>query len=65
MLNAAGEALGVQTSGLLRGASLVVPVTALRRVVEALLTFGRIRRGYLGIGAQPVRLPGRLREASG
>ena len=29
----------------------------MRRVVEALLSDGRIRRGYLGVGAQPVRLP--------
>ena len=63
--NAAGDALGMQTSALLRRASLVVPVTTLRRVVDTLLTYGRVRRGYLGIGAQPVRLPGRLREELG
>lgn len=64
-VNAAGETLGLQTSALVRRASLVVPVTTLRRVVDTLLTYGRVRRGYLGIGAQPVRLPGRLRETLG
>jgi serine protease DegQ len=64
-VNAAGKALGLQTSALVRRASLVVPVTTLRRVVETLLTYGRVRRGYLGIGAQPVRLPARLREDLG
>jgi S1-C subfamily serine protease len=28
-----------------------------RRVVESLLAHGQVRRGYLGIGTQPVRLP--------
>jgi S1-C subfamily serine protease len=52
-----GQVRGINTSALLRGVSLVVPVPTLRRVVEALLTHGRIRRGYLGVGAQAVRLP--------
>jgi S1-C subfamily serine protease len=26
-------------------------------VIDTLLTYGKVRRGYLGIGAQPVRLP--------
>jgi serine protease DegQ len=33
-----------------------------RRVVEALLSHGKVRRGYLGIGAQPVRLPAALAQ---
>lgn len=64
-VTAAGEALGLVTSALVRRASLVVPVTTLRRVVDTLLTYGRVRRGYLGIGAQPVRLPARLRDDLG
>jgi len=28
-----------------------------RQVVEALLSHGRIRRGFLGVGAQPIKLP--------
>ena len=47
----------MNTAGLLREAALTVPVATLRRVVTALLTHGRIRRGYLGLGAHPVRLP--------
>jgi S1-C subfamily serine protease len=30
--------------------------------VDALLSHGKVRRGYLGIGAQPVRLPEALAE---
>ena len=48
--------LGLNTSALVRGFSLSLPAPTVRRTVEALLTHGRVRRGYLGIGAQPVRL---------
>lgn len=57
LLDMNGEVLGMATTGLLRHAALTVPVSTLRRVVDALLTHGRIRRGYLGLGAHPVRLP--------
>jgi S1-C subfamily serine protease len=65
LADASGRVLGVNTSGLLRWASLTVPVPTLRRVVDTLLAHGRIRRGYLGIGAQPVRLPQGLRAQLG
>ena len=57
LVNAEGHILGVNTSALMRGVSLTVPVPTLRRVVESLLTHGRIRRSFLGVGAQPTRLP--------
>ena len=49
--------LGINSSALLRGMSVTVPVPTVRRVVEELLSHGRVRRGYLGAGTQPVRLP--------
>lgn len=52
-----GRVLGLNTSALLRGVSIAVPYTTVRLVVETLLLHGRVRRGYLGIGSQPVRLP--------
>ena len=60
LVNASGQLIGLNTSALLRGTSMTVPVATLRRVAEVLLTHGRIRRGYLGIGTQPVRLPPHL-----
>lgn len=65
LLNAAGEVVGMNTSGLLRDASLTVPVPTLRRVVEMLLAHGRVRRGFLGVSTQPVRLPAALAESLG
>lgn len=65
LVNAYGQVIGLNTSGLLRGAPLTVPVVTLRRVAETLLTHGKIRRGYLGVSTQPVRLPQALREHLG
>jgi len=60
-----GAALGMNTAGLLRRAALTVPVPTLRKVVGMLLAHGKIRRGYLGIGAHPVRLPAGLEQQVG
>lgn len=65
LLNLAGAVLGVNTAALTREAPSTVPTETVRRVVEALLTHGRMRRGYLGVAGQSVRLPEGLREAAG
>jgi S1-C subfamily serine protease len=52
-----GNVIGLNTSGLMRGVSLAVPNTSLRDIVTDLQEHGRVRRGYLGIAMQPVRLP--------
>jgi S1-C subfamily serine protease len=65
LVDASGQVLGLNTSALLRGISLAVPTPTLREVVETLLSHGRVKRGYLGVGAQPVRLPANLKEQLG
>jgi S1-C subfamily serine protease len=65
LVNAAGAVVGLNTSALLRGVSLTVPVPTLRRVMETLLQHGRVRRGYLGVSTQPVRLPEALAQQLG
>lgn len=65
LLTLAGEVVGVNTAALTREGAATVPTETVRRVVEALLTHGRMRRGYLGVAGQPVRLPEALREAAG
>ncbi len=62
LLDASGGDIGLNTSAILRGISITVPVPTVRRVVESLLSHGRIRRAYLGVGTQPVRLPVALAE---
>ncbi|RMG86432.1 MAG: PDZ domain-containing protein [Chloroflexi bacterium] len=56
LVTASGEIAGMNTSGF-RGASITIPTQAIEQVVNALMTHGKMRRGYLGVGAQPARLP--------
>ncbi len=65
LVGAAGQVIGLNTSALLRGISLAVPAPSLSQVVESLLAHGRIKRGYLGVSTQPVRLPAGLKEQAG
>ena len=65
LLDTSGHVVGLNTSALLRGISLTVPVATVRRVVEMLLAHGRVRRGYLGVSTQPVRLPAALAQQLG
>ena len=53
-LNAAGEAIGMAVQGVRR--ILVIPSATIDRVAARLETHGRIARGYLGVGLQPVEL---------
>jgi len=53
--DATGHVLGVASAAFSRHHGVVLPVTTIDRVVEQLLTHGRVQQGYLGIAAQPVR----------
>ncbi len=57
LVSAGGQVMGLNTSALLRGISLSLPTPTVESVVDTLLTHGRVRRGFLGVGAQPVKLP--------
>src|SRR4029450_3488316 len=56
-LNAAGQAFGMTVFGPRRRV-LVIPAVTLGRVAARLETHGRIARGYLGLGLQPVSVGG-------
>jgi S1-C subfamily serine protease len=60
-----GRAIGMNNAGLARGTSLVLPPVTLRRVVEALVAHGHVRRGFIGVGTIPVALPAALQKAAG
>lgn len=53
-LNAAGEAFGMAVLGPRR--VLVIPTATIERVAARLESHGRIPRGYLGLGLQPIKL---------
>jgi S1-C subfamily serine protease len=64
VLSLAGGLIGMSTSGP-RRRTIVIPTATLERVVDPLLTQGRIARGWLGIGLQPVMIPDSLHQAAG
>lgn len=56
LVNANGQALGMNTAPGRRAPLLTLPAVTLRRIVPDLLKRGRVPRAYLGIGAYPVRV---------
>lgn len=56
----AGVVVGMTVSGP-RRTVLSIPASTINRVVDQLLSKGRIVKGYLGLGMQPVRLPETLK----
>jgi S1-C subfamily serine protease len=69
LVDAEGRVIGINSWNFGRGVSRAVPVETAERVAESLRAHGRIRRAYLGLGAQPVRLSqaqaGQLGQESG
>jgi S1-C subfamily serine protease len=57
-----GRAYGINTSGLSRLASLVIPASTVDRVSAELEKKGHMGRAYIGVGMQPVRLSRKLQE---
>lgn len=57
LVTLAGEVVGLGTAALNRQGDTLIPAAAVSRVAGSLLTHGRIRRGYLGLAGQAVRLP--------
>jgi S1-C subfamily serine protease len=65
LIDVTGQALGLHTAGLLRGRVLALPAATVTRVAGAILAHGAVRRGFIGIGTQPVRLKGVLAARAG
>jgi serine protease DegQ len=62
LVDVSGALVGMATTGLVPGASMIVPAPTVRNVAQMLEAHGGIRRGYLGIGSYPVRLQGASRD---
>lgn len=62
LIGADGTLVGMNSSALLQGVSLTIPTQTLARVADSLLSHGRVRRGYLGVSTQRVRLPKPIRK---
>jgi S1-C subfamily serine protease len=60
-----GAFLGMATAAMLRHSTVAVPAVTLDRIADELLSEGKIRQGYLGVGLQPVKVPEKLRAETG
>jgi S1-C subfamily serine protease len=59
---AQGHIVGLATPRFARFGAIAVPASAIHAITDTLLKKGRIPRGYLGVGLQPLRLPNTFRE---
>ncbi len=65
LVDVSGNLIGINTSGLARGASITIPAGLAWKTARALLEHGSVRRGYLGIRSQPVEIPPAVRSSLG
>jgi len=65
LVDAGGQLLGLNSSHFGRGGGLTITTAVIDRVISSLKTHGKIRRGFLGIGAQAVPIPASLASAAG
>jgi S1-C subfamily serine protease len=57
VIDTQGRFAGMLTTGLTRTAPVAIPAATIDRVAAELMEHGRIARGYLGVGFQPIPLP--------
>jgi S1-C subfamily serine protease len=65
LVDASGKVIGINTSGLMRGMSLAIPVARAWQIAGSLDQHGSVKRGYLGIRSQPVHLSEDLKSSLG
>ena len=57
LVDTTGALLGIITSTRIRGTTVVIPAPIAWKAAASVLEHGGLKRGYLGIAGQPVRLP--------
>lgn len=62
LLDIRGQILGINTTYSRGRFAIAIPATTVDRVVNQLLQQGRVTRGYLGIGLQPIELMSNLKQ---
>ena len=65
LVDAQGRVAGLNSSRLARGQSVALPADLVDGLVRALVAQGRVRKPYLGVGSQVVRLPEPLQQRLG
>src|SRR6185369_11454278 len=62
LVDAQGRIVGINTSALSRGGALTIPASTVNRVVEELLSQGRVSHAYIGVAMHSVQLPDALKN---
>ena len=57
-----GDVIGIGTAAAIRGLGVIIPASIAWETAASLLEHGRMRRGWLGVAGQPVRLAERQRS---
>ncbi len=57
LIDMQGAVIGILTTGLVNGIALAIPMDIAKNIADTLVKQGYIKRGYLGISSQLVRLP--------
>ena len=65
LVSASGALLGVTTAASIRGLGVVIPAEIALASAAEVVKRGTLKRGYLGIAAQPVGVPQRQQAAAG
>jgi S1-C subfamily serine protease len=65
LIDVTGKVLGLNTSGFGHGFALTIPASFAWRVAEVLAKHGHVRRGYLGVRSQPVKITTAQQEILG
>ena len=65
LVDTSGGALGITTAFEIRGLGIVIPAPIAWKAAEDILQHGGVRRGYLGLAGQAVRLSDRQRGTDG
>jgi S1-C subfamily serine protease len=63
VVDASGKIVGIATPKFGRFGVVAIPAATVNSIADTLLQKGRVPRGYLGVGLQPVRLPDALRQS--
>jgi S1-C subfamily serine protease len=63
LLDTQGRALGINTTHSRGREAITIPATTVERVVDQMLQGGRVTRGYLGVGLQPIEFNPQLKQS--
>jgi S1-C subfamily serine protease len=66
VVDASGKVLGLITSGLgFGGPAVAIPWSQVQQIAQTIGQHGKVPRGYLGVGSQPVSLSPQAKEVAG